>query len=637
MSDIELERTQDPNPSDDDATEPGALILEEKPQPDKAGLETSRITARSSALLTAQARERPGTAEHLAARRPQSELDADSPQIKERLIELRSAITRLVTGLRWGGQSLEETTEQMIPLLNVGPVPQWKSILIPFLLEIDRAGNLIPVWLKIIERSDPQDLPAGANPAETMIGRARRFAILMLGNYKYGGHVDQEKAVGFSRIGLKESRVTAEELVKTLRKLATDPNTSLYATQALVKQGTTASLQALMSALREAEGWARVDVVEACLSLQQERFYDLLVGSGLERAGGLESYIAIPIYRAVPLDHYLHGSNGASPRLAEQAALIFVQVLQDSMKLSARGEQTVPPVFDGDLSTVATALFEGARRSPNWQKALALHRLGLLLGRYWASISRKEIQEDRIVEPIYRCLPMMPDVERWMAGPGRDVLLEALADSDMKPEAALQVVRVLGELREPRAISTLINRINTIQQLDSRQQALSVGAMCDTLGLLGDRRAAQPMVELVQRTVDVERRAGLPQRRDNLPQGDADIPGSIVYAAAVRACGQLGDPAALESVLRAAGDFDPYVRTQAMEAIKRLDPTGSDPRSRAAVRAALNDPYDALVRAACQQAAQYRDGDAVPTLEHITETRPELAVAAYDALRQIRQ
>src|SRR5579875_158127 len=637
MSDIDLERTQLPNPPDSDAAEPGVLYVEEKQQPEQADQETSRITVRTGSLLSAQARERPGTAEHLAARRSLPELDAESPEIKERLIELRSAVTRLVTGLRWGGQSLEQTTEQMIPLLNVGPVQQWKSILIPFLLEIDRAGNLVPVWLKIIERPDAEDLPPGANPAETVIGRARRFAILMLGNYKHGAQVSQEKAIGFSKSGLKEGRVKPEELVKTLRKLALDPNTSLYATQALVKLGTTMALQALMSTLREAEGWARVDVVEACLSLKQERFYDLLIASGLERASGLESYIAIPIYRAVPLENYLRSSNNVSPRIAEQAALIFAQVLQDSMKLAARGEQAIPPVFDGNLPAVATALFEGARRSPTWQNALAVHRLGLLLGRYWASISRQEIQETRIVEPVYRCLPMMPDIERWMAGPGRDVLLQELADSDLESEATLPVVKVLGELREPRAISTLISRINATQQLDSRKQALATGAMCDTLGLSGDRRAVQPMLQLVQRVVDVERRASLPRRRDNLPPGDADIPGSIVYAAVVRSCGQLGDPAALEIVLRAAGDFDPYVRTQALEAIKRLDPAGNDPRSRAAVREALNDPYDALVRAACQQVVQYRDGEAIPALERTAETRPELTVAAYDALRQIRR
>src|SRR5207302_1134645 len=128
----------------------------------------------------------------------------------------------LLTDLRWGGGSVEDTAERMIPLLNVGSVQQWKSVLIPFLLEIDRAGNLIPVWVHIIEHEEPPDLPPDANPAETMVGRARRFAILMLGNYKY---------VNISLLrGPEGSDTRYTDLSDFLGKLALDPNTSLYAT-----------------------------------------------------------------------------------------------------------------------------------------------------------------------------------------------------------------------------------------------------------------------------------------------------------------------------------------------------------------------------------------------------------------------
>src|SRR5205823_14033668 len=190
-------------------------------------------------------------------------------------------------------------------LLNVGSVQQWAPVLIPYLLEIDRAGNLVPVWLKIIEQEDLLDLPPDANPAETPIGRAKRFAILMLGHYK------------------------SPELSQELGKLATDPDTSLYATQSLVKQATTSALQALVSALKDAEGWAKVDIVEACVTLNQTRFHDILLASGLDRATGLESYIAIPIFRSISLERYLRGGIAIAPRLVQQAAMIFAQVLQD--------------------------------------------------------------------------------------------------------------------------------------------------------------------------------------------------------------------------------------------------------------------------------------------------------------------
>jgi len=477
-------------------------------------------------------------------------------------------------------------------------------------MEIDRAGNLIPVWLQVLEQEEGRDLPADANPAETMIGRARRFAILMLGNYK------------------------SPELSHVLGKLASDPHTSLYATQSLVKQATTAALQALVSALKDAGGWAKVDIVEACLFLKQTRFNEILLASGLEHVAGLESYIAIPMYRSMTLERYLRGGNDIAPRLRQQAAMIFGQVLRDSMKANA-GTDALPVIFERELAPLAAALFEGTRSTPGWQNVLALHRLATLLGRYWGEISRNTLQDPRIIEQVYACLPMMPEVERWMNGPGRDVLLEALASGD--EEALTPVVRVLGEMREPRVISILMGFIEAAAKVTNREEAIRLGQMCDTLGRLGDHRVVQPMLALVDRNVNMAVRAARPKRRDNLAVGDADIPGSIIYAAVIRAFGQLNERTALDFIVRAASDFDPYVRTEALEALKRIDPTGSDTRSQSTAREALNDPRDVNTRLACQLVGQYRDTNAISLLHRLTQTRPEAAAAAYDALKQLGQ
>jgi len=486
-------------------------------------------------------------------------------------------------------------------------------VLVPFILEIDRAGNLVPAWLKVIEQDDDADLPPDGNPAETMTGRARRFAILMLGNYK------------------------SPELSQLLGKLASDPNTSLYATQSLVKQATTPALQALVSALKDAEGWAKVDIVEACLTLNQTRFHDILLASGLDRVAGLESYIAIPIFRSISLERYLRSGITIAPRLVQQAAMIFAQVLQDSMNAISGppGTDALPVVFERNLSPLATALFEGARSAPNWQNVLAVHRLATLLGRYWGEIARGTVQDPRILESVYACLPMMPEIERWMNGPGRDVLLESLTRSD--EETSIPVVKVLGELREPRAISILVSFIEATTSVTSREQALRLGHICDALGRLGDNRAVQPMIQLVERSVNVVIRSARPKRRDNLPVGDPDIPGSIVYAAVIRALGQLNDRDTLDFIIRAANDFDPYIRTETLEILKRIDPTGSDLRSQAAARQALNDPRDSTARLACQLVAQYQDTNAISSLQSITQTRPELAPAAHDALKRLGQ
>ncbi len=567
---MSLEQTESQNPLNIDTTEQGGLHIEEKSE--STSVVTPVPTAELEAKIPAPQRalNRTGTIEHLAARRPAPPLDAQSPEVR---------------------------------------VP----VLVPFILEIDRAGNLVPAWLKVIEQDDDADLPPDGNPAETMTGRARRFAILMLGNYK------------------------SPELSQLLGKLASDPNTSLYATQSLVKQATTPALQALVSALKDAEGWAKVDIVEACLTLNQTRFHDILLASGLDRVAGLESYIAIPIFRSISLERYLRGGIAIAPRLVQQAAMIFAQVLQDSMKTISGppGTDALPVVFERNLAPLATALFEGARSAPNWQNVLAVHRLATLLGRYWGEIARGTVQDPRILESVYACLPMMPEIERWMNGPGRDVLLESLTRSD--EETSIPVVKVLGELREPRAISILVSFIEATTSVTSREQALRLGHICDALGRLGDNRAVQPMIQLVERSVNVVIRSARPKRRDNLPVGDPDIPGSIVYAAVIRALGQLNDRNTLDFIIRAANDFDPYVRTETLEILKRIDPTGSDLRSQAAARQALNDPRDSTARLACQLVAQYQDTNAISSLQSITQTRLELAQAAHDALQRLGQ
>ena len=612
----------------------GFLHVEEKQETsDNTEVTVPRPSVQPTTPISPRAMERTGTAEHLAARRAVIALNAEEPDVKHRLNELRAEVTRLVTGLRWGGQSVDDTTERMVPLLNLGPIPQWRPVLIPFLFEIDRAGNLLPVWLKIIEKEESRDLPSTANPAETPVGRARRYAILMLGNYKTQDGAEQNKAVGFAKASTSVGTIKTPEFIKTLGKFAIDPNTSLYATQSLVKQSTTPSIQVLITALKDAEGWAKVDVVEGILALKLTQFHEIVLASGLDRTPGLESYVAVPIYRTIPLASYLRGGNEIAPRLSQQAALVFGQVLQDSMTLPKPDINELPIVLEKDVSALAHALFEGARRSPTWQTALALHRLGLFLGRYWGEISRGALRDAAIIDPIYATVPMMNEVERWMNGPGRDVLLSSLADAN--EEAFSPIAKTLGELRDPRATSVLLTRLDSTRTLTSREQAQSLATVCETLALLGDRRSIASMFQLLQRVVDTVGRSQLPKRRDNLAAGDKDIPGSILYAAVLRASGQFGEHEALESILRATNDFDPYVRTQALEALKRIDPKAEDIRSRLAAREALNDPRDTVVRAACQLVVQYRDTDAIPVLRSLIDKGNDLSPVAYDTLRQL--
>jgi len=550
---------------------------------------------------------RTATVEHLAARRNLPELNANSPEVKQTISDLRTELTMLVTDLRWGGQSVKDTADRIIPLLNVGSLQQWIPVLVPNIWEIDRAGDLIPAWLSIIGQEDPIDLPIDANPAETMVGRARRIALLMLGFYK------------------------SADISEVLGKLSTDSSSSLYSTRSLVKQATVAALKALANALKEAKGWAKVDVIDAFATLNLARFYEIMLINGLDHANGLESYIAVPLFRTLPIENYLRGGNNIPPRLSQQAAMVVNQILQDSM--SYAGNNSLPLIFERNLPTLTSALFDGAKNSLQWQFVIALHRLGLLLGRYWGDISRGTLQDQRIIQQVYDSLPMMPDIERWMNNGGRDILLKEL--NNQEEGAFLPSLKVLSDLREPRVSQALVDRLDATMHITERDQASLIGQICNTLVQLQDSRAIGSIRELVKRTISVDERTMREKRRDNLANGDTEIPGSIVYGAAIRTFAQFGDRSTLDFILKAASDFDPYIRAQALEALKSIDPQGEDPHTRPVVRDALNDPHDTVVRVACQLITQYHDIESETALRLLATTRPEFASSVQETLRQL--
>jgi hypothetical protein len=310
--------------------------------------------------------------------------------------------------------------------------------------------------------------------------------------------------------------------------------------------------------------------------------------------------------------------------------LVVHQILQDSMNYA--GSNSLPLIFERSLQNLTSALFEGARNASQWQLVIALHRLGLLLGRYWGDISRGAIQDQRIVQPVYGSLPMMPEIERWINSTGREVLWEAL---NQQEEAFLPCLKVLSELRDPRTSQALMARLNATTHITDREQATRVGQMCDMLVQLHELRAVGTIRELVKRTINVDARTIRGKRRDNLSNGDAEIPGSIVYGAAIRTFAQFGDSSTLDFILKAATDFDPFVRAQALEALKSIDPQGEDMRTRSVVREALNDPRDTVVRVACQLITQYHDVESVTALRLLAETRPEFASSVQETLRQL--
>lgn len=516
------------------------------------------------------------TVEHLAARVPVAPLQADAPEIERRLSNMRIELMFLMTGLHWGDIAISRATECILCLLDAGPLRPWAPLLESLALDIDRTGLLLPVWLKLIEQVEATTLLSEASLAESLAGRACCIAIRMLGNYK------------------------VSELSMALGRLAQDARTSLYATEALTKQATGAALHALVQALQQAEGWAKVDIIEACLALKRRHLQEVALASGLEQLEGLEHVVVAALFRSIDLENYLPAERAASKRLGEQAALVLALALRSSMRTEG---DALPLVFERDLLLLVQALLTGAVEQRLWQHAFALHQVGLLLGYYWNKIGQQATLHPRIVAQVYACAPLMPDIEGWMKGIGREVLRAALQLDD--DAAFLAAEQVFGDMGDARAISTLLEHIEAVTNLSSYQQAIQVERLCELLEKMGDRRAAPALLRLVLRTIHVDERLIQAKRACNLTLNDTEAAGSIVYAAVMRVLQALQERDTLDFMLCAAHDFDPYVRGEALRALKRLDAQGNDARSRTLVREALHDPSQVVVQIAHELTRQY--------------------------------
>jgi HEAT repeat protein len=142
------------------------------------------------------------------------------------------------------------------------------------------------------------------------------------------------------------------------------------------------------------------------------------------------------------------------------------------------------------------------------------------------------------------------------------VLLATLSSQD---EAAFSpALKVLTEIREPRATSVLMQRLESTSRVTSLEEATLLSHICNTLGLLGDRQAVTVLIQFAHRVVDIGRRTNSAKRRENLAVGDPDIPGSVVLAAVIRAQAKLGDRSSISFIAHAVSDLDPYVRVKAL-------------------------------------------------------------------------
>ena len=136
--------------------------------------------------------------------------------------------------------------------------------------------------------------------------------------------------------------------------------------------------------------------------------------------------------------------------------------------------------------------------------------------------------------------------------------------------AVIRVATALGVLKNARAVPRLLSLLH---DKDWRVRTASARA----LGKIGDRRAAEPLIDALQRDVQPD-----------------------VRSSAAEALGRLKDPRAIESLINALNDKAHYVRENAVNALEEI----ADPRALEALEASAAHDGDISVRLHAELAAR---------------------------------
>ncbi|MBI4510927.1 MAG: HEAT repeat domain-containing protein [Deltaproteobacteria bacterium] len=176
-------------------------------------------------------------------------------------------------------------------------------------------------------------------------------------------------------------------------------------------------------------------------------------------------------------------------------------------------------------------------------------------------------------------------------------LLQLVAEDEL-PAARSWGARILGRIGDKAAVPALL------QRLHDRHDVVRISA-AEALGVLADRRAVKPLIELTL--------------RDPAPQ---------VRAQAAGALGKLGDARSMDVLVAALADPDHGARIRALEALEMLHPQDTSP-----LEGALRDPNLEVRRRAAL--ALERVGYLDARIEELASDDPQVARRAYGAIMEL--
>jgi len=351
-----------------------------------------------------------------------------------------------------------------------------------------------------------------------------------------------------------------EETIPFFATMARHPEFSLFATTALANDVSPRARAELLTLLEMTQGWAKVDVVERLLRVEELDLADVLLTKSMDGVEPLGGYIAIGVAERCDLAGALSSSDLMRDTLTG-ACHVLAQLASDAVEGGPLGSLD-------DYSDAADAIDAFVERLPGGPADLDMAEASLALQRWAAARDAGDV------------------IEATAAYLERPDVIGAMIDAISGKDAAVRdrAAALAGRAGMTDALTTLLE----IHRKNPEDDAVIAAAVC----LAGGKDLEGLRDRMIVR-IRPETRTGDPLAH---PWMDAAARHTWQYVALLEALPRLGDPASRGILRTATTDRDPAVRRAAVRSLKSL--RSEDPADRAALDAAAKDPSASVAREA---------------------------------------
>lgn len=357
-----------------------------------------------------------------------------------------------------------------------------------------------------------------------------------------------------------------EETVPFYRILARHPEFSLYATTALANDPSPSARAALLQLLDETVGWAKVDVVERLLRVEELELGEVLLTKAMDAVEPVGGYIALGVADRCDLAGALE-ARGLTRDTLVGACRVLAQLASDAVERP----EGIPGTLD-DYEDADRAIDAFRERLPGGPADMDMAETAAALAEWARRRKKRDVEEDA------RAYLERPDV--------LGAVIDEITHRD--PLRRARAATLAGRAGLDEALGTLMEVLERHPDEDAVAVAAVRLATGTVLAGLRDRIAAR---------VDPESRTGEKATDHALEPSSRWI---WQWVALLQALPRLPDEASRALLRTATRDRDPSARRAAIHALRAIG--SEDPRDVEALRAAADDPVADIAAEAIPEA-----------------------------------